>query len=162
MKWITLITLLFFQVRAYALDIDPEVYQDILSKAASYTELPGFENNVPPIIVLSEQDMYQEVCREDIDQCRGMAAFFDTEGYRILMRDDLDMYDDTDNSFLLHELVHALQFLSRGNDIFATCEEVMATEKQAYEAQNKYLRSRGQLFVAGAMLRFTSCPKDEN
>lgn len=94
------------------------------------------------------------------DQCTqqsGLAAVYLIEQRRIVYRNDLDLGNDADNSFLVHEYVHALQSQFFGDQLFETCEGVMAAEKQAYAAQQKYLRSRGQLLRVGERLRWVSC-----
>jgi hypothetical protein len=94
------------------------------------------------------------------DQCvhqQGLAAAFIIAQHRIVYRDDLNLDDDTDNSFLVHEYVHALQSHHLGDQVFASCAGVMAAEKQAYAAQQQYLRSRGQLLAVGDRLRLVTC-----
>ena len=110
--------------------------------------------------------MMSSVCDEmksangQVDQCtrqHGLVAAYLIEQHRIVYRDELDLEDDTDNSFLVHEYVHALQSSHFGDRIFETCEGVMSSEKQAYAAQQQYLKSRGQLLRVGDRLRFVTC-----
>lgn len=94
------------------------------------------------------------------DQCtqqRGLVAAYLIEQRRIVYRNDLNLDNDTDNSFLVHEYVHALQSQYFGEQMFDTCLGVMAAEKQAYAAQQKYLRSRSQLLRVGDRLRLVTC-----
>ena len=94
------------------------------------------------------------------DQCTqqsGLVAAYIIEQRRIVYRDDLNLDNDTDNSFLVHEYVHALQSRFFGDQLFETCQGVIAAEKQAYAAQQRYLRSRGQLLRVGDRLRLVSC-----
>jgi hypothetical protein len=69
--------------------------------------------------------------------------------------DNLDLNDDTDNSYVVHEFVHSLQAQNSGD--FTTCEGVFAAEKQAYETQQKYLKSRSQMRRVGDRLRYITC-----
>ncbi|HXE40962.1 MAG TPA: hypothetical protein VN639_21040 [Azonexus sp.] len=94
------------------------------------------------------------------DQCtqqRGLVAAYLIEQGRIVYRNDLDLDNDTDNSFLVHEYVHALQSQYFGKQVFETCQGVMTAEKQAYAVQQKYLRSRSQLLRVGDRLRLVTC-----
>lgn len=94
------------------------------------------------------------------DQCTqqsGLVAAYLIEQRRIVYRDDLDLDNDADNSFLVHEYVHALQSQYYGERVFETCQGVMAAEKQAYATQQKYLHSRGELLRVGDRLRLVTC-----
>lgn len=90
-------------------------------------------------------------------QQHGLVAAYLIEQRRIVYRNDLDLDNDSDNSFLVHEFVHALQSQYFGDQMFETCHGVMAAEKQAYAAQQKYLHSRSQLLRVGDRLRFVTC-----
>ena len=69
-----------------------------------------------------------------------MAAVFDSEKYRILILSTLDLKDPEDNSFLVHELVHVLQFKQQGDAGFDSCQRVVASERAAYAVvQTSYL-----------------------
>lgn len=75
------------------------------------------------------------------------------------MREDLNPDKDMiSNSFLIHEMVHALQKKTRNDDdMFGTCQKIYQTEKEVYEAQDAFLKSEGQFFRAGNALRFFLC-----
>ncbi len=94
---------------------------------------------------------------EQCTQQSGLVAAYIIEQHRIVYRDDLNLDNDADNSFLVHEYVHALQSRFFGDQLFESCQGVIAAEKQAYAAQQKYLRSRGQLLRVGDRLRMVSC-----
>lgn len=100
----------------------------------------------------SEADHYDQCLRQ-----RGLMAAFIIEEHRIVYRDELNLEDDSDNSFLVHEYVHALQSHRYGDRVFETCAGVMSSEKQAYAAQQRYLQSRGQLLKVGDRLRYITC-----
>lgn len=94
------------------------------------------------------------------DQCigqHGLVAAYIIEQRRIVYRDDLDLDDDADNSFIVHEYVHALQHRRFGDRMFDTCQGVLALERQAYQAQQRYLNYRGQLLRVGDRLRYVTC-----
>jgi hypothetical protein len=100
----------------------------------------------------SKTDRYEQCTHQ-----HGLVAAFIIGQHRIVYRDDLNLDDDTDNSFLVHEYVHALQSHYFGDQMFETCEGVMAAEKQAYAAQQQYLQARGQLLGVGDRLRQITC-----
>jgi len=80
-----------------------------------------------------------------------------TRSLRILISDELDLQESSDNSFLLHELVHVLQFRYQSGSTFASCEDTLKSEREAYRAQNAYLRRQGRLERYGDMLMHVSC-----
>lgn len=103
-------------------------------------------------------DLKDEADRQK--QCKqqhGLVAAYLIEQQRIVYRDDLDLDNDSDNSFLVHEFVHALQSQYFGKQMFETCRGVMEAEKQAYAVQQDYLHSRSQLLRVGERLRFVTC-----
>lgn len=88
---------------------------------------------------------------------QGLVAAYIIDQRRIVYRQDLDLGNDADNSFIVHEFVHALQQHHYGDRIFESCRSVMAMERHAYAAQQAYLESRGQLLRVGERLRFVGC-----
>jgi hypothetical protein len=88
---------------------------------------------------------------------KGLVAAYLPGQFRIVYRDTLDLSDDDDNSFIVHEFVHALQEQQRGRQALETCMGALAAEQEAYAVQQKYLQSRGQLLRVGERLRFVTC-----
>ncbi len=66
--------------------------------------------------------------------------------------------DLPDQSYLVHEFVHHLQHLQRGDALFEDCPKVLAAETQAYAVQNRYLQRFKQWRRVGEILRFTHGP----
>jgi len=89
--------------------------------------------------------------------CSQIVALFDSDQYRILYLDTLNLEDAADNSFLLHELVHVLQYQRSGPAMYASCPALVRTEAQAYRAQNAYLRREGRLMQVGQILERVAC-----
>lgn len=112
-----------------------------------------------PVLLMPEDELTKSVCPEDPQNCHGLAAVYDTTQVRILVREDLNPDGDmVAASFLLHEMVHALQAEKFTEDeLFGTCERLFRTEQQAYAAQDAFLKSEGQFFRAGSALRFFIC-----
>jgi len=141
-------------------------YQDMLLEicADEKTEVPSLRAQYRQCA--ESHRMMMTVCDElqsesrHYEQCThqsGLVAAYIIAQHRIVYRDDLNLESDADNSFLVHEYVHALQSRYFGDQVFETCEGIVAAEKQAYAAQQKYLRSRGQLLRVGDRLRYVTC-----
>lgn len=130
----------------------------LISAAANLSGYPAVPiEELPPIVGMSAADLRHEVCGHGQTSCTNMAAVFDSDGWRILLRDDLDLENPADNSFLVHELVHVLQHRQRGERIFAGCRETLRTEREAYSVQNRYLKREGRFLRFGEGLAFMTC-----
>jgi hypothetical protein len=141
--------------------MDSALIAFLLDMAVKFTGLPAIPvDALPPFQPVSRGEMQRRVCPEAAPGCGAIVALFDTEGYRILYLDSLDPQNPADNSFLVHELVHVLQFRQRGDAIYADCPALLRTEGEAYRAQNAYLKREGQLMRVGEVLRFTTCAAD--
>ncbi len=143
---------------------DSEVLEYLFSKAVRLSGLKAYEiKELPPIYVVSTAQLNSEVCPEDPNNCRNLAAVFDDLGYRILIRDDLEIssnFNPMNYSFLIHEIIHSLQYRNFGAEIFNGCEAVFKTEELAYHSQDQYLKEEGDFFRAGMALKYFYC--DEN
>ena len=109
--------------------------------------------------LMTAQELSAQACPEDPQNCRGLAALFETVSKTIYIREDLSPDSDMISlSFLLHEMVHSLQSETKSDDeLFGTCQKLYGTEKQAYDAQDAFLKSEGQFFRAGNALRYFIC-----
>lgn len=136
---------------------DPDLMQDLLQWAVKLTGLPA-PPALPILTALPEADLARRVCPDEPHHCRTLIAVYDTDRAEVLYRDTLDLRDETDQSFLVHELVHYLQHRRDGDVLFADCPHVMQAESEAYAAQNRYLAHFKQWRRVGEMLRFTHCP----
>ena len=131
---------------------------ELLSAAIALSGLPAISPaELPPLYALSAEEMAQTLCPDQPAQCRAIAALFDTERYRILILSSLKLDDPEDNSFLVHELVHVLQFKVRGDAGFAGCQAIVESEREAYQVQNRYLAGRGLFAQQGMMMRYMHC-----
>lgn len=130
----------------------------LLSAAASLSGYPApAVDDLPPIVRMSVGEMRRQVCGDGQRSCANLAALFDSDGRRILLRDDLDLDNPGDNSFLVHELVHVLQHRQRGERTFAGCHETLRSEREAYLVQNRYLKREGAFLRFGEGLAFMRC-----
>lgn len=138
--------------------MDTALIAFLLAAAVRITGLPGMPvGELPAFVALPAEELEHQVCPAGDDGCRGIAAYFDGLRYRVLYREDLSPDDPLEHSFLLHEIVHVLQHRQFGNAMYADCRATLATEAQAYRAQNTYLRASGQLAQVGGMLRVAAC-----
>lgn len=114
-----------------------------------------------PIYMVSKADLAKTICPESPGSCEQMAAVYDTSNPRILMRKDMDpISNDQDASFLLHELVHALQGERMTEDqMYGTCQRLKKTEDQAYHAQDMFLAMRSDMLQPSHFMRFFLCGK---
>ncbi len=143
--------------------LDASLIAFLLQAAVSNSGFPAIPvESLPPIRAVSRDTIAKEICPSKPAECQGIVAVFDTDGYRILYSDELDAESAADNSFLIHELVHVLQFKVNGDKIFASCEASMKTETEAYRAQNNYLKKEGQFLRFGETLAFTACAGSQN
>lgn len=142
--------------------ISQTILNALLAAAIELSGLPGVDVTELPVVVrASEAELAALACPDQPDGCRSMAALFDTERYRILLRASLDLSAPLDSSFLVHELVHVLQFKRFGHARFTRCEDLLNSEREAYDVQNAYLRRQGIFWREGETLRYMRCPPEE-
>ena len=142
--------------------LSAELLARLLAAAIRYSALPPIGiAELPPIEQLSAQALAEKVCPDAPERCTTMAALFDTERYRIYLRDSLDPDNPMDNSFIVHELVHVLQYKKHGPEYFDDCPNRIASERQAYYVQNNYLGEAGVDWREGYLVRFMRCPGDD-
>ena len=85
--------------------------QDLLFIAIKLSQLPAVDlSEIPNIQLVPPIVLMEKVCPEEPARCRNMAAVFDTEAYQIYVRAPFSDQNAMDKSFLIHELVHVLQF----------------------------------------------------
>lgn len=138
-----------------------ELLAFLLAAAAQSSGYPAIPvDALPPVRYLKVNDIAALVCPQRPENCQGIAALFETEGYEILIRNDFDLDNPADNSFLLHELVHVLQWKASGDAIFESCAATLRTENEAYRAQNAYLKREGQFLRFGEMAMFATCAEE--
>jgi len=138
--------------------IDTELSADLIGWATRLSGRATAPKDEPPALVpLVDDELALTVCPDRPGSCRGLVAAYDTDRRRIVYRASLDMRDPTDQSFIVHELVHWLQHVDRGAALEASCESMLDAERKAYEVQNRYLVRFKQWQRVGEVLRFTFC-----
>lgn len=138
--------------------MDAQLAAYLLSAAVKLSGLPAVPvEALPEFVALPPAQLRAEACRERVAACRGIMALFDMKGHRVLYRADLDLDNPSDNSFLVHELVHVLQYAQSGERIYGDCPALVHTERAAYAVQNRYLHEQGQLLRVGRMMQLARC-----
>jgi len=141
--------------------MDPQLVTYLMDAAVRITGLPAVPAEaLPDFVAMPVEAIHREACKEQMPACRGIVALYDMEHNRVLFRDDLDMDNDADNSFIVHELVHVLQYHRDGDTIYADCPALVRTEQAAYSAQNTYLQHQGQLLRVGHIMQMVSCESE--
>lgn len=141
--------------------VDDALLTDLIGWASRFSGLPAAPAHERPALqALTQPALAQRVCGEQARECRGLVAVYDTDRREIAYSDTLDLRDPTDQSYLVHELVHYLQHRRHGERMHLHCEAVLASEREAYAAQNRYLERFKQWRRAGEVMRFTRCPDE--
>jgi hypothetical protein len=139
--------------------IDTARLRDLIAWAAEHRgrRLPA-PGEAPILQALPEEQLRQTVCAELAQHaCRGLVAAYEPARQRIVYRDTLDMRRPFDRSFIVHELVHWLQHRDGQATAGAECRAVLAAEREAYAAQNRYLHHHGVGSRVGFGLKFIAC-----
>jgi hypothetical protein len=119
--------------------MDANLIAQLLAFIVRVTSLPAVaEADLPQMIAMSKEAITQEMCPERPAQCDTLVALFEPAKYRVLYRNTLDLNKTFDRSFLLHELVHVLQFKAKGPSIFFTCKDRLLAEREAYITQDVF------------------------
>lgn len=138
--------------------VSAELAQDLLGWAQRLSGRQPVTGQTPPRLEpLDDEMLARTVCPDHPGACRGLVAAYDTDRRRIIYRASLDMRDPTDQSFIVHELLHWLQHVERGKALEASCESMLDAEREAYAVQNQYLSRFKQWQRVGDVLRFTFC-----
>jgi hypothetical protein len=141
--------------------VDVNLISQLLAIAVRLTGLPAVaEADLPQIVAMSKEAITQEMCPERPSQCDTLVALFEPAKYRVIYRNTLDLNKTFDRSFLLHELVHVLQFKAKGPIIFFTCKDRMSAEREAYITQDRFLAEKGLEIRVGGTMRFMRCPEE--
>jgi hypothetical protein len=144
--------------RPMAERVREEMLDDLMAWAVRLSGLPRAADR-PEVISVSLASLTATVCPDDPASCRGLVAVYDTERIRVLVRDTLDLRELSSQSFIVHEFIHHLQHRAQGAALTSGCEQVMAAERQAYEAQNRFLQQHRQMLRVGEMLRGMRCDR---
>jgi len=139
-----------------------EMMAYLLAAASGISGLPPpLVDELPPVVAMAPEALRAQACSMKQEQCRGIVALFDADNGRILVSDALDLADPADNSFLVHELVHVLEYRYRGGRGPEGCRETLRSERFAYRVQNAYLRREGRAERFGSNIMALGCAPDQ-
>lgn len=139
-----------------------ELVAELLAIAIRFS---GYEpispSDVPEIIPIRSQYEYNlQACPPEETACQRTVALFDHKKNMIFFREDLIGDPSTSTisaSFIVHELVHVLQYHEFGEKMFDTCQNLYFSELRAYNVQNAYLSSLGSSFKSGDVMKVFRC-----
>ena len=138
--------------------MEPVLLAKMLAAAIRISGLPAIDvADLPPIVPMSKVQLAAEFCPKRPAGCDTLIALFEPKNYRIVYRDHLDMKKVFDQSTIVHEIVHVLQFKQRGESIFANCDGIMGSEREAFQTQDRYLGENGEERRMGGAFRFMRC-----
>lgn len=137
-----LIVLLFFsnsggaQEEVVVVVLGPELRHAIFVEASRLSEY-AIPEMLPEIRLVSHRFIVEETCK-GIECNRYAAAAPDKPIY---IDETLDLERVEDYSYVLHEVIHVLQFAAKGiTDLGSlSCNEMLQLEREAYHLQQKYL-----------------------
>lgn len=154
MLWLISISVTEAQTTQTAVVLSPESTREIFVEASSVSgySLPA---SLPEIHIIPKQRFIAEVCPGAL----ACPVAISSPGKPILVRNDMNPEDNTDRSFFVHEAIHMLQYTAKQitNIDTLSCTEMLALEKEAYLAQQRYLDRNGQLLRVTYVISRMKC-----
>lgn len=130
-----------------------QLYAVLLAWAVTLTGYPMPDH--PPQISMVPQS-YLRLAACGGHQCKVIGWF--PPGETIYLDDRLDPeLDLIGSSVVVHEMVHYLQHLSGKHPAPYSCEESLAMEREAYQAQRDYLLAYGVYQPIGSSMHLVGC-----
>jgi hypothetical protein len=138
--------------------VTESVMVSLMIAASRLSGLPAIPaEQMAAVKSISQEEIITMQCPSEPDECSGMVAFFDIPKNTIFLKNTLDLDSTRDLSFLLHEMVHVLQYKKFGDSIFSDCDNTVRSEKLAYAVQNKFLLNNGLFDRFGDSLAYMTC-----
>ena len=138
--------------------VSESVMVSLMIAASRLSGLPAVPvDQMAAVKSISQEEIITLQCPTEPDECSGMVAFYDIPKNTIYLKNTLDLDSTRDLSFLLHEMVHVLQYRALGDTIFSDCDNTVRSEKLAYAVQNKFLLNNGLFDRFGDSLAFMTC-----
>jgi hypothetical protein len=130
-----------------------ELYAVLMSWAVTLTGHP-MSDHKPVIEMVSHSYLEQVACGGR--RCKVIGWF--PPGETIYLDSRLDPeHDLLASSVVVHEMVHYLQHVSRPHHTPYSCEESLAMEQEAYQAQRDYLLKYGVYQPVGISMHHVGC-----
>ncbi len=138
--------------------MEARLREQLVEAAVEFSERSRPASPLPTVLGLSPDTFAREVCRDQNIPCDNVLAAYDAREQRVLYRAELDLTKVWERSFLVHELVHWIQHQAQPDvGVEPTCQAYRAAEREAYTAQNRYLRHHHSGRRAGTMLNMLHC-----
>jgi len=142
-----------------------ELYASLLSWAVTLSGYPAPPE--PPLVVLKPHAFFVDnACNHH--ECRVLGWY--AGGREVYLDQGLDPQNDLlASSILVHEMVHYLQGVARGDDAVEggrafkatpSCRQLVHWEFEAYAVQREYILRYGAYMPVGSAMRDAHCEDD--
>lgn len=139
-----------------------DLFAVLLSWAVTLSGYPA--PSVPPVVVSKPHAFFvQQACHGQ--PCKVLGWY--VGGRNIYLDEQLDPQNDLfASSIAVHEMVHYLQGVARGDDVLQTgaaystaptCEQAVQWEHEAYAVQREYILRYGAYLPVGASMLHVHC-----
>ena len=142
-----------------------DLYATLLSWAVTLSGYPA--PTEPPVVVPKPHEFFvEQACHGQPCKVLGWYA----GGRNLYIDEKLDPQDTFASSIVVHEMVHYLQGVARGDDelkggaafsIAPSCEQAVKWERQAYAVQREYILRYGSYLPVGASMLHVHCEPGE-
>ena len=140
--------------------MEAKLREQLVAAAVEFSDRPRPGSPLPALLALEPEAFAREVCQDPNLPCDNVFAAYDPTRVRVLYRKSLDLTKVWERSFVVHELVHWLQHQADPDTrADPSCQTYRAAEREAYTAQNRYLRHHQSGRRAGTMLAMLHCDK---
>jgi hypothetical protein len=142
-----------------------DLYAVLLSWAVTLSGYPAPAE--PPVIVPKPHEFFvQQACNGQ--ECKVLGWY--AGGKNLYVDEKLDPENDLfASSVVVHEMVHYLQGVARGDDalqggaaftVAPSCQQVVKWERQAYAVQREYILRYGAYLPVGVSMLHVHCEPD--
>lgn len=143
-----------------------ELYASLLSWAITLSGYPAPAE--PPVIVPKPHAFFvQQACHGQ--ECKVMGWY--AGGKNLYIDDTMDPAQNLfASSIVVHEMVHYLQGVARGDDALRdgaafsetpSCDKVVQWEREAYAVQREYILRYGDFMPVGVSMSHVQCEQEQ-
>ena len=137
-----------------------DLYAALLSWAVT---LSGYSTpSIPPEVVAKPHSFFvEQACNGR--ECRVLGWY--AGGRTVYIDERLDVQELLGSSIVVHEMVHYLQAVARGDDgpkngaytVMPSCEQLIHWEHEAYNVQREYIARQGTYLPIGMSMLRAGC-----
>lgn len=150
----------------YTMSAMTDLYAALLSWAVTLSGYPVPAE--PPVVVAKPHAFFvQQAC--DGQECKVLGWY--AGGKKVYVDETLDPQNNLfDSSIVVHEMVHYLQGVARGDDelkpgaafnVAPSCDQLVKWEREAYAVQREYVLRYGSLVPVGVSMAHAHCEPGE-